>query len=274
MYDVNGARLYDRRLDSTNGGTGTQREDQYTTLAYSSNAALIIENIMRGILLPDGRRWGVNVEDWLDLPASSWNAAKSYAASKGYNKVGYEIRMATADYGGDDPWDVIDEFAKACSADIADVGGTFFIRCGPPELPSFSITDDDIIVSQPQESTQHEGTKNIFNTIRATFVNPAEQWKASEAPIRRNSTWITQDGEELVGELHLSAVWDRGQAQQLMGEYIKDSRRTRAHTIVLPRRSRGPGRCRPSPGLRRRMAIPPSNLKLLRLPWTRPPCTP
>lgn len=45
--DVHGLKLYDPRLDSTNGGSGTHRENDETTWAYSNNPILIARDLYR-----------------------------------------------------------------------------------------------------------------------------------------------------------------------------------------------------------------------------------
>lgn len=45
---VNGRRLYDPRLDSTNGGSGTQRVTDATTWTYSNNWALAVRDYLSG----------------------------------------------------------------------------------------------------------------------------------------------------------------------------------------------------------------------------------
>jgi hypothetical protein len=45
--DVHGLKLYDPRLDSTNGGSGSQRSATPSTWAYSNNPALIVRDMLR-----------------------------------------------------------------------------------------------------------------------------------------------------------------------------------------------------------------------------------
>lgn len=237
-FELDGSKLYDRRLDGTNGGTGTQREATASTWALSYNPMLMIENIARGIRLPDGRVWGLGAE-WADMPQSFWNPAKNacdVARPDGEAKyrAGYEVRMATPDMGGDDPYDVIDELLKACNGVWADVGGTFVVRCGAPGLPIFTVTDNDVLVDRKQDATQFDGREGIYNAIRATFTNPNQQWQPSELPLRTNATWEAEDGERLVASVNFKAVWDRQQARQLAAEYIKSSRRMRKHSVTFP----------------------------------------
>lgn len=238
LVEVEGARLYDRSQDSTNGGSGTQRENNEATWVWgrSQNPILQVENLMHGITLEDGSVYGVGVP-WEDLPYNVWQSAKgtcfSQVNGRDRYQTGYEVTMATPDAGGDDPFAVIDELLKGCSGALADVGGQFRVRAGPPALPIETITDDDIFIDRDQEQILHEGVTGVYNSVRALFPNAAQQWKTTEGPIRENATYLAEDGEPLFAELPLPAVSVRNQVQQLTLEYLKDSRRKRAHTLVM-----------------------------------------
>jgi len=50
-----------------------------------------------------------------------------------------------------EPAAVLEELMKGCTGQLAEVGGEFKIRVGGPGLPVLFLTDDDLIVTAPQD---------------------------------------------------------------------------------------------------------------------------
>ncbi|MBP1806455.1 phage tail protein [Rubellimicrobium aerolatum] len=237
LYDLEGARVWDRRLDGSEGGAGPQRLADPATWAYSNNPVTLVAAILRGLPLADGTSWGLGVEV-ADLPQGPWVAAADHCDElvdgAARYRAGIEARLATAETGGDEPFAIIDELLKACAGAIADCGGTWVVRSGPPGLPVAYLTDDDIVVSRPQDYEPHRGVADVYNAVRATHPAPAQGWASTEAPLRVDADAEAEDGERLVADLALPAVYDGGQVQRLQRLYLRDARRMRRHTITLP----------------------------------------
>jgi len=237
-FIVRGIRLYDPRKDTTAGGSGSHRYGTGSTYEWSENPVVMIYNILRGIAMLGGNTYGGGYSA-ADLPYATWAAAMNacdvlISGRKTYI-AGYEVRIGTPDIGGDTPLDVVDELLKACSAEIADVGGTIYIRVGGPAMPVKYITDDDILRSQPQDLDPFPALENTYNGVHATYPDPAELWTTKEAPPRYDTTAQAEDGGQiLIGDLRLPAVPDETQVQQLMTAWLKDARRMRVHNIGLP----------------------------------------
>lgn len=245
LVEWEGAKVYHRNQDTTNGGSGTQREGlaNYSTHTYDENPITWVENIIRGITLHDDSVWGFGV-DWADMPYSNWQTARTVCnetMADGRNRYtcGMEVRMGTPDAGGDDPWSVVEKLLASCSGSIADCGGKYYVEAGPPALASFSITDGDLLAAAEQEFSQHNGHKDRFNSGRVSHPNPGQRWAATESDIYVNTGWQAADGEPLFADLKLPAVYNKKQASQQLKELIRDSRNTRAFTIQLPEQFSG-----------------------------------
>lgn len=237
-FVVKGIKLYDPRKDSTAGGSGSHRYSNQATWEWSENPVVMIYNILRGVPLLDGNIYGGGFGA-SDLPYTTWVAAMNacdvtISGRKTYI-AGYEVRIGTPDIGGDAPLDVIDELLKACSAEIADVGGTIYIRVGGPSLPVKYITDDDILRSQPQDLDPFPALESTYNGVHATYPDPDQLWTVREAPPRYDTTAQAEDGGQiLIGDVALPTVPNKTQVQQLMKAWLKDVRRMRVHNIALP----------------------------------------
>lgn len=236
-FECLGIPLYDPRQDSSVGGSGAHRWSTPATWAQTSNPAVMIYNILRGITLPDGQVWGGAAEAE-DLPLSGWFAAMNECdlpialAAGGTEpqfRAGIEIAL------DNEPASVIEELLKACSGQIVEIGGVWKMRCGAPAMPVLTITDDDILVSSAQELEPFPGLSATWNGIGATYPDPETLWEPKEAPPRYNPTWETEDGgRRRVADLRLGASPYPLQVQRLMASYIADERRHRRHRFALP----------------------------------------
>ncbi|MFN9368623.1 MAG: phage tail protein [Planctomycetia bacterium] len=238
-FVVRGIKLYDPRKDSTVNGTasGIHRYGDTSNYEWTENPVVMIYNLYRGIVFPGGDVYGGGYAA-SDLPYATWaaamNACDVMVGDRKTYTAGYEVFTGGSDAGGQSPADVVDELKRSCSAEITDVGGTVYIRVGAPTLPVRFITDDDILVSQATQLDPFPGAQDSYNIVGATWVNPNKLWSVVEATQRRDVDAIAADGEELVANLALAAVTNSKQVQQLTNAWMKDAKRHRRHTIVLP----------------------------------------
>jgi hypothetical protein len=235
-FVVRGARLYDWRLDSTNGGSGAHRWNNQATWAYTRNPVVMIYNLLRGIPLESQAPYGYQVET-AQLPVSVWTAAanvcdQDFSGTPRFI-AGYDVRMATPDQGGETPADVIEKLLAACDGEITDIGGTWHIRVANPALPVAHITDGDVIVDFDQTFRPSPGAAESYNAVQVTYVAALSAYQVREAPLRVNTDAVTADGQQLIATINLDTVTRENQAQRLSKAWLDDARRFRLHTITL-----------------------------------------
>ncbi|NTT88275.1 phage tail protein, partial [Tabrizicola fusiformis] len=236
-FEILGIPLYDPRADSTVGGSGAQRWSDPATWAQSENPVVMIYNILRGIDVGAGMIWGGECGAD-DLPLANWFAAMTECdvpvtldggGTEAQYRAGIEIDLDM------EPAGVIEELLKTCSGALVEVGGIWKIRVGAPALPSYFLTDEDVIASQAQEFAPFPGLADTYNGITATYPEPASLWEAKDAPPRFDAGWEAEDGgRRLVANLSLPACPHGMQVQRLMTSAIADHRRMRSHRLVLP----------------------------------------
>ena len=231
-FELDGIPLYDPRFDSSVGGSGPQRWSNPATWTRAANPAVMIYNILRGIRLPTGEIWGGDVLAE-DLPLDNWvtamNACDAPIGSRPSFVAGLEVKLEM------EPAEVIDELAKTCLGQVSEMGGVFRMRVGAPAAPVQFITDEDIVISAPQELDPFPGLAASANAIASDYPEPASLWTSRAAPPLFNPTWEAEDGgRRLSTSLNFPACADVSQVAQLMSAYIKDARRFRTHRLVLP----------------------------------------
>ncbi|MEX5600693.1 DUF1983 domain-containing protein [Pseudophaeobacter sp. C1-32P7] len=236
-FEVLGIPLYDPRKDGSVGGAGAHRWNDPSTWEHSQNPIVMVYNILRGVTLPDGHRWGGGVAAD-DLPLDNWFAAMNECDLAVPRKSGGTVTQYRAGLEvslDQEPAGVIDELLKACSGEIAEMGGVYKVRVGPPALPVYFFTDDDISADHPQNLAPYPGLDGVHNAIHVSHPSPASLWETRDAPPRYNAEWEVEDGgRQLVASVDLPAVFSGNQAQRLAKAWIEDERRFRRHSLTLP----------------------------------------
>ena len=232
-FEVDGIALYDPRKDTTVGGSGSHRWDDPDTWEFTKNPQVISYNIHRGITLPTGDIWGGQVPGE-DLPLDNWFAAMNECdvliGDRPQYEAGFEINTNTME-----PFEVIEEMNRASFAQPSEFGGVFRVRVGAPAAAVMSLTDDDFVITEPSRYDPFPGLAGTFNAATGTYVEPADLWQGRAADAVLNSTWEAEDGgRRLTVDINLPSVANKSQAQQLLTAYIKDQRRFRTHSMVLP----------------------------------------
>lgn len=236
-FTLKGIPLYDPRKDSTVGGSGMHRWSTPSTWEWSDNVALITYNIMRGVYYGSTWVYGMQNLAAARLPVASWMAAASACdatvplAAGGVEKRyrgGAEISVDTS------PMDVVEEFLKAASARLADVGGLYKIHVGSPGSAVYSFTDDQLVITEPRNLKPFFGLENTYNAVHASYPEPAEAWVTKDAPPRYFPTLEPlDDSRRLIANATFPAVPWKNQVQRLMLELILNERRFRKHVVVL-----------------------------------------
>lgn len=220
-FEVDGHKLVDPR-------DGQER--------FTRNPAVIAWNILRGIDMPGGDRWGVGTRDFVMshvLAAANLCDSNVPSSEPGGTRVRYQAGLEVS--VSDEPHEALMEFVKAMGGDVADMGGTWLLSAGEPSGPVLSITDDDIIVTDSRSLKPYPGLDETVNAVHATYPDPAQQWEAKEAIPLYNAAYEVKDGgRRLIAEVDFPSVPYQRQVRTLMREMLADHRRMRTHVITLP----------------------------------------
>ena len=234
MFEVTGRALWDRRKDSTMGGSGAHRWNNAATWEYSQNPAVMIDNILRGVEVAPGRVWGVKAPgDRIFGTAAAANVCdQAVSISGGGTEPRYRANIEVL--ATDTPAEIIEELSKACNGALAQLGYGWRFRAGPPGLPVMSITDNDIIITREQDFDPFRQESEIVNAISARFTAPGKGYQPRETSEITNADWLAEDGgkrRHIV--VDLPAVTAIRQARRVARAMVKDHRRQRVHVFAL-----------------------------------------
>jgi len=189
---MQGAKLYDPRLDSTNGGTGTQRYTDPTTWTYSTNPALCTAWYLMSSL---GGEYSAATEiDW-SLVAAAANICDTLVSvptgtQKRYTCNG--LLLVTDKFE-----DNLQRCIGAMMGRITWRGGKWRMYAGAWTTPVETIDRADFIGAINFESVQPR-SEGRWNGARAYYVDPDRNYQRVECYPRVSPTYYTADGSERI----------------------------------------------------------------------------
>lgn len=217
---VQGKKVYDPRLDSTRtGGSGSQRVDDRTTWAYSTNPALcladyLIDNNL-GLGEDDTKIDYDLVMDAADICDENVNIPGS-TTQKRYT---CNVTLIATDRFEDN----IQVLAQAMAGVCYYSGGKWRIYAGAWSSSAFTLGDNDLVDGGISVTTAYPYNQR-YNSVRGQFINKDKNWQASEYQPVINTTYVSNDGEQIWLQTDFVACTNEYEAQR--------------HAILLSRRSR------------------------------------
>jgi hypothetical protein len=231
---VKGSKVYDPRLDSTRGGSGTHRADDQSTWAWSDNWALIVAHYLLGYRQAGKLVYGVGVNpddiDWAQVIAMANVCDQTVDGIARYRVGG--IMPTTQDHAA-----IIGQLEAAIDGKVSKVGGKYYLWCPHNDLVSSGTINDDVVLRQAGVQFIPAGPiADLFNTARGRFIDPASLYQAVPYPEVTESTAVTEDGRERVMDRDFSIIQDRSIAERVAREMVRRSRFSGSWTLAM-----GPG---------------------------------
>jgi hypothetical protein len=238
---LKGKKIYDPRLDSTKGGSGSHREDTASTWAYSNNSSLVLLDYLRNT------RYGKA------LPNSSfetnYDSFKTSADLCDTNVTPYsggtDINLFETNIVLDSEQKLIDnvrELLNPMRAIFTYTQGKYFLIIENTGTSSLSLNSNNIIGGI---KIFGEKKNNKYNRVIGTFVNPSKEWQEdtvtfppaddSALPVEdRYATLLSQDnGTNLESNFTFQGITNPYQAEELCEIILKRSRNALAVEVVV-----------------------------------------
>lgn len=195
-FEVEGAKLYDRRLDTTAGGSGSHRADNPATWTLSDNPAVALDHYLLGRYLSSVKTFGVGL-DADDVPYARFAALanlcdenvdlKAGGTQKRYRANGF--LFADRSYA-----DTIKDLCRAMNARPADFGGRIGVIDSEERTPVMTLSDGDVIETAAEQYSPKRSWGELVSVVRGTFQDPLQNYQSAEYPRVTDTDWVTEDG--------------------------------------------------------------------------------
>lgn len=234
IFTLSGTVVYDPRLDSTNGGSGTQRFDDQTTWTFTDNPILCIATYMIGLEVGGVIIAGMEVNplkiDWTTVIAQAnicdeLVTLKAGGTEKRYTCNGW-INPERAHREN------ITILSSSCGGGIAFQGGLwrFYSAAAIPAIKSRSGFD----ITGTKTYTTKRGLGSMYNGIQGRFTDPASDYSTADYPARNNVTFLTEDGgQENIMNLDLPMTKSQTTCQRLSKIALDRNRMQKSLTAVF-----------------------------------------
>ena len=238
-FIVKGKKLYDPRLDSTVGGSGSHRLGTPSTHAYSDNPALAVLDYLTDTT------YGLKcTQEEVHLSTSAggfMSAANTCEQSvtlsdnsttqERYTVNGFTDMSAQGE-------GILDGLLSAMAGRMTYVNGKFNCFAGAVQTPSLTITDDDLL--RPVKIATNPNSGNLFNQVKPIYVNKARDYTTQDAPVFSDSTSLSADtpsGEssnnyKKIMETQLPFTVTDAMAQRLGKIALKHQRQTTSVVVI------------------------------------------
>ena len=244
VWEIQGAKLYDMRLDGSVGGTGAHRANDAATWAYSTNAAVIVDNFLRGVSVEDtsapiasrtrDRFMGLQLSS--DIPFAENVAAmnscdETVTLKAGGTEPRYRVSgIVTADL---DPQTALSDLLAAQAGKLTTAPGRWYQLPGVTQSTVRTLTDDDLRIDGPLVYQQDFPLDELINAVYGRFADPTNIYQGINLPPRLSSTDETADGGRKSESFDLPRVTSNTQGQRVQEIHRRRNRRQRRLQIGL-----------------------------------------
>jgi hypothetical protein len=239
---LKGKKIYDPRLDSTKGGSGSQREDTASTWTYNENSALCLLDYLRNARYGKGLP-NTAFETNYDSFKTSANICDTQVTP--YTSAPADIDLFQTNLVIDTEQKVIDnvrELLNPMRAIFTYTQGKYFLIIENTGTSSLSLNSDNII-GGIKIFGEKKNTK--YNRVIGTFVNPDKEWQEdtitfppaddSGLPVGdRYATLLAEDnGTQLEGNFTFQGITNPYQAEELCEIILRRSRNALAVEVMV-----------------------------------------
>jgi hypothetical protein len=228
-FGVKGAKVYDPRLDSTNGGTGTHRLADARTWAWSNNPALIVADYITGGTLTNDletpvrkRGFGASTDDvdWSYVIAAA-NICDESVAIPGGTQVRYTCDGVVYPSEDTPDADCLESLLTSMLGQVTYTAGKYRIYAGAYQTPTYTLNETDL--AGPVTFQTAKGRADRHNVVRGTRYD-GEQGVAVEFLPRTDSSYQAIDGRALYHDIELPCTTNEYRAQRIAQTILRRSR--------------------------------------------------
>lgn len=217
-FEMEGAKLYDRRKDTTAGGSGSHRIDDPSTWEFSDNPMVALDHFLLGRYWDGKRTFGIGLS--ADEVPYSYFAAQANVCDEDVDlKAGGTQKRYRANgfiFANEDYASTITKLCTAMAARPADFGGRFGVIGVESKTPVLTIDDGDLIAGIQEVYTPKRSWSELVGEVEGRFQDPAQLYQPTPYPNVTDSAWSDEDGgEPKIFTLDLEFETDVERAQRL-----------------------------------------------------------
>lgn len=234
-FEVEGAPLYDWRLDSTVGGSGNCRWSDQSTWVFTQNPIVMAYNLERGLFIGNEMIVGKGTHaSRLHSKISEWTVAANICdevmPDGGRRYTAGVIASSGAGVTHDQN---MRPLLEACAASwVEDAEGQYPI-VGANQAVIDTFTDKDICWGESFRFSRKRTRTQLANTVSATYQDPEKFYQASPIQTRIEQDAVAADRERLSVSLQFTAVTDVRVADRLADIAYRASRYQGNAALVL-----------------------------------------
>ena len=207
--------IYDPRLDVAAGNAAGANPTNATYQAYTDNPALCAAHFLMDA------EFGLGVVaskvDWADVLTAANACDVSVVVPNGTQKrfTANGVLFATDSYKAS-----LQKLLSAMNGSIFYSNGTYKIKAGVFEAPSFSLDEDSLTGAITVKTSVERGER--FNTVKPIILDPAQNHKTSEIPRVQLTSAVSRDnGEVITKDIQLSFTNTSYMAQRIAHKQIQ-----------------------------------------------------
>ncbi|MFC3326200.1 phage tail protein [Mesorhizobium cantuariense] len=223
FFEIEGAPLYDWRLDTSVGGSGSHRWNDQTTWAFSENPVLMAYALERGIFNGTEMMVGKGASA-SRLPLANWSQAANICDENVGSGARYSAALIAAAGSGITHDQNLQPLLEASAASwIEDSAGEYPIA-GAAQSIALTFTDDDIMVDEAFRFSTKRTKSELINTLAGTYLEPENFYEQTPLAVRIDDPALSVDGERLAVSVPYGAVNRSEVADRLADIAFKASR--------------------------------------------------
>jgi hypothetical protein len=218
-FRVKGKRVYDPRLDSTIGGSGSHRADDESTWTYSNNPQLCTYDYIRyhGYMPIPHRRipW-----DFVALTANYCDEQAEYEDTNGSTQTETRFTCNGVLNNALRIGEGLRTLMSSMGAKIYRPNGRIFVKPAMYLGPAVVTVTPADFAEQP-EYQPHRPERERCNTVRCQYVEPNLKYQVTDAPVVASQRLLDKDGVPLEHPLRLPMTQSSTTAQRLGNLYLE-----------------------------------------------------
>jgi hypothetical protein len=231
LFEFKGAPLYDWRLDSTVGGSGSHRWNDVTTWEYSNNPILMDYAYRRGGFNYAGDIFCGMSMSASELPLDKYTAAANICDETFEGETRYRCHIileATRSHREN-----LEALLQSCAGMNVDGINTSYPIINASQTPVATLSRADLVDGEDYTFDRDGSFGDTINSVNGTYSEPNFTYEATGYDEVTLASLVTLDRRTLDAELSFPMVTSKRQAKQLARIYLSETRYAAVKNCVV-----------------------------------------